>query len=68
MSSSKQNHFPVHFGDIAARTLRGVVLNKFDLYSSQFCEMSSSDSPHANRIPIALENSGLESPRETKQG
>lgn len=25
----------------------GVVLNKFDLYSSQTCEMSSSKRPHA---------------------
>lgn len=61
--------FPVCLSDTAAGTLRGAVLNKFDLYSSQICDMSSSERSHANRTPVALQAlSGLCSHREDQAG
>lgn len=57
---------PTHLSDTAAGTPGDVVLNKFDLYSSQTCEVSSSERPHARRVSGVREDSSgpLTSQRE----
>ena len=67
MSMPRCSHLPRPPRLRSAGALRGVVLNKSDLHSSQTREMSSSERPYTYRISVMPEDSSVKAQEATER-